>query len=289
MKLQPKLLCVQINLTNLCPCKCECCKKSTWPRIHLEWEILSKLLHDLNPAETTVILSGGEPSMYPKIDETFQLLNKLKFKWGIFTTGIGWKGDALNEMPNATWIRVSLFSNDYYIVKKFTGRETLPVQHEFVKELQTRNANIIGECPVTETNEKFLPTPEVWGDFPIFYYPIHKAGKKITRPLVGDRNEPYIVPYFHALVDPSGAVYPDCVIYNDNGKFEDSKELRERFCLGNLHNSSINKLFYSETADILRSSLLHFYQQNFELKQRTQRYMTKNRLLYDFLNRQLFL
>lgn len=289
MNLQPKLLCVQINFTNLCPCKCECCEKSSWPRIHLEWRILSKLLHDLNPDETTVILSGGEPSMYPKIGETLQLLNKLKFKWGLFTTGIDWKDDTFDELSKATWIRVSLFSNEISVVKTFIGRDALLIQHEFVANMRNRNANIIGECTVTKTNENFLPTSEMWEYIPMFYYPSHGEGKKISAPLVGDKDELYIVPYFHSLIDPSGEVYSDCVISSDNDKFEDGKELRERFCLGNLHKNSISEIFYSENADIIRSSLLNFYQQNFELKQKTQRYSTKNRILYEFLTGKLFL
>lgn len=289
MKLQPKLLCVQINLTNLCPCKCECCEKFSWPRIHLEWKVLSKLLHELDPNETTVILSGGEPSVYPKIDETLQLLNKLKFKWGIFTTGIGWRKESLNELAKATWIRASIFSNIPSIVKTFIERDALFIQHDFIIEMQNKGANISGECTVTKTNENFLPTSEAWGGISMLYYPAHEEGKKISGPLVGDRNESYLIPYFHVLVDSSGALYPDCVISADNDPFEDGKELRKRFCLGNLYKDSINKIFYSENADILRSSLLHFYQQNFELKQKTQRYSTKNRLIYDFLNTQLFL
>ena len=288
MKITPRLLCVQINLTNICPWRCSFCQKASWPRDHLKWKILSKLLHDLNPDETTVILSGGDPSLYPKIGETLQLLNKLNFNWGIFTTGVGWREEDLEELAHATWIRVSVLSDDSQILKTLVGKDSLSKQKKFIHAIQDRKANVSGECTVVDYNKNNLPTEDFW-QIKILYYSVHEKDKKIIGPLVGDRNEPYILPYFHALVDPSGDIVNDCCIYDDNGNYTDGKDLRKRFCLGNLNKNSINEIFYSKKAEDIRKELKYYYHSRLNLLNRTQRYAQKNRILYEFLAKNLFL
>lgn len=287
-KIIPELLSVQINLTNYCVWRCQFCQKHSWPREHLDYNIFESLLRDLDPDKTTIILSGGEPSLYPEIEEAICALNALDFKWGMFTSGVGWKNNIIDELTQAEWIRMSILSDDPFVSRKLTNCDSFVEQHLFLHDLKEADANVIGECVCVPENKNALPTIGRWG-IPFFYYDAHDTGENVEKTLVGDRNEPYIIPFFHCLIDPSGKVYADCSLYSDNDDYESGRELRARFCLGDLHNFTLNEIFYSEYANDIRKSLLHFYKNNYHLRQRTERYAQKNRLIYDFLKKQLFL
>lgn len=285
-----KLLNLQINLTNKCDWKCSMCFKHTWPQENIEFEMVETLLDDLDPTTVTLEMSGGEPLLHPKFNKIIHLLNEKKFKFGIFTNGSISKNIDFKGLAQAQWIRISLLTNKNEILKKLAGHEHIQKQQFFIKNLKEYAAkNITGECVITSTNKDNLPTEEFW-QIPILYYEEHNDALKTKLPnVVGERGELYIIPNFHALVDPSGEVFPDCISYSDNESYEDGKKMREEFKLGNLNNNSINEIFYSKRAEDNRKKLRYYYQSRLNLLNRTQRYAQKNRLIYEFLTGKLFL
>lgn len=286
--MKAELLNVQINLTNRCQWHCDFCKKYTWPQIELDYFLLEKVLADLDPDTTTVVLSGGEPSVYRHINKTLRLLNKNYFKWGIFTNGTGWEEESFGALTGAKWIRMSVLSDDRKILNTLVQQDSLIEQRAFVQTMKNRGANITGECVCVAENKLSLPTTDFW-QIPISYYNAHDYNGDAQLSLVGDRYERYIIPYFHCLIDPSGDVYPDCVVYGDNINYNSGEALRRSFCEGNLNNLSIIDIFYSKTADSIRARLLWLFNNRPELRKRTERYAQKNRILYEFLNKRIFL
>lgn len=283
-----KLLNVQINLLNACNLKCVFCGKNSWPKDSIDFEILQTLIKDLTP-DTTVVFSGGESLLYSKLSEILRLLNARKIQFGIFTNGAVLKNIDFDALSNAQWIRISVMSDQKDIIKQIMGQDILQIQRKFISILKEKQANLQGECVVTPINKNALPTEQFW-QIPILLYDLHNDNLETKLPnVIGMRGEPFIIPNFHALVDPSGTVFPDCIAYSDNERYNDGKELREKFCLGNLNENSINEIFYSKEAEDIRNELRYYYHKRLNLLNRTQRYAQKNRLLYDFLKKQLFL
>lgn len=289
MKIQPNLLSVQINLLNACNWRCRMCFKNSWPRDQISFERFQILLDDLNPNQTTIVLSGGEPTLHPNFDQMIHLLNEKKFALGIFTNG-SFAEINFWELAKAEWIRISLLADEDVLLEKLVGHRNIQRQQFFIERLQECGAkNITGECVITSLNKHSLPTEKFW-QIPISYYEEHKDNLKIKLPnVVGERGESYTIPYFHAIIDPSGMVYPDCISYSDNDDYISGKKLREKFCLGDLNDNSINEIFYSKKAQEIRNELRYYYHNHLNLLNRTQRYATKNRLIYEFLTGKLFL
>lgn len=289
MKIEPKLLNVQINILNDCNWKCSMCKKYSWPKDQISLETFQILLNDLNPNQTTIILSGGEPTLHPDFDQMMHLLNEKKFAWGIFTNASFF---FINfwELSKAKWVRISLLADKEAFLEKVVGCRHIRKQQFFIKRLQECGAkNISGECVITSRNKNSLPTEKFW-NIPILYFEEHTDSLKTKLPnVVNERGESYIIPYFHAIIDPSGLVYSDCILYGDNEEYKAGKELREKFCLGDLNINSINEIFYSQRAQDIRAELQHYYQSHLNLLNRTKRYAQKNRLIYEFLTQRIFL
>lgn len=63
-----KILSIQINLLNECTSKCRSCRKYTWPKDMLNVEDVINVIRYLaiNKGLKTVVLSGGDPLLYPK-------------------------------------------------------------------------------------------------------------------------------------------------------------------------------------------------------------------------------
>jgi len=83
---------LQISLTNKCNKACSYCPIEKWrnkeeyPNL-LTNERLIPLLEQLDPKEWTIELTGGEPALYPELDQLLEWLEARKFKGVIKTNG----------------------------------------------------------------------------------------------------------------------------------------------------------------------------------------------------------
>lgn len=100
---------LQISLTNRCNLGCWHCPMGEWrnaarPRWPLDNATLIPFMEKYVPPERWVVeLTGGEPSLYPEIDELMRWLSEHNYRTLVKTNGTG----SLGKYPNVT--RVAAF------------------------------------------------------------------------------------------------------------------------------------------------------------------------------------
>lgn len=96
------------ELTNDCNLACkhcgsDCIKDSTQPI--LPYETVIKVLKEIklkyNSHKITVILSGGEPLLYPNLFKLGEDIHKLEYPWGMVTNGYGWTEKTIKKAKNS--------------------------------------------------------------------------------------------------------------------------------------------------------------------------------------------
>ena len=274
---------VQINLTNRCQWHCKFCDKPSWPQIDMELPIFSKLLETL-PTDVTVVLSGGEPLLHPKINDILGALEP--YHVGILTSGMHRNSLDFSQIDaGVDWIRITVLANsDTVYAKMVKPRNVIAKQQQFIKRIAS--AEITGECTVCRENKDDLPTEEFW-HIPIKYYQVHsKLSHHEFGGLVGDRDESFIIPWYHCVVDPSGEIYTDCINYRDVQNFEEFKDVKRPFMLGNLTDDSFDSIWHSAQAETARIAARITLPR---IRHMTSRYAAKNYMLWCLEKRRLFL
>lgn len=106
---------INIELTDRCPLNCPYCYKELENSINLDFSVLSKALHEFSAnGGKYVLLSGGEPLLYPHLLEAIQLCNKLGLKTSISTSGFEIDESYLNNLfrSGLNTLYISLNSHD---------------------------------------------------------------------------------------------------------------------------------------------------------------------------------
>jgi|TARA_R100000789_G_scaffold100092_1_gene108700 organic radical activating enzyme len=220
-------LSVQLNLTNKCICKCNMCFKRTWPQEEMTMKTFSSLLNYLIVCGTqTIVLSGGEPFLHPKINEICEQIHNSKIKYGIITSGQWSNKLSLQKctLENAKWIRFSIdsiYPDTYYKIRQakldvalsnlnFVAKENKNVRVNITK--QTLNYQEI-ENIVKYFNNINIETKiyNAYGDEPLSQRVCYM--KKFSK-----STNCYVI-NFHCIIDPSGNLYPCCHTYHDNEKW----------------------------------------------------------------------
>lgn len=105
---------IQLNPTNKCNFKCDFCSCGKVDRaVQFEWEELKGVMMEALRCgmKAITITGGGEPLMYPQINELFHLLGKHGVSIGMVTNGT-----LLNRLDdesrrNLSWLRISASDN----------------------------------------------------------------------------------------------------------------------------------------------------------------------------------
>lgn len=88
MLIRESLGCIDLNITSRCNCDCRYCT-SHGQDVRLETDVLEKLFDKLLDLQTKmVVLSGGEPLMYPELDRIFGLADEYGRFTALFTNGL---------------------------------------------------------------------------------------------------------------------------------------------------------------------------------------------------------
>ncbi|MHA1650041.1 MAG: radical SAM/SPASM domain-containing protein [Candidatus Helarchaeota archaeon] len=66
---------------------------------------------------------------------------------------------------------------------------------------------------------------------------------------------PCLTVIYWALIDAFGDVYPCCYAYFDNLDYESAKNLRNRLCFGNIHQSSFQEIWYGQKFNSFRNMM----------------------------------
>lgn len=100
----------QLLPTNVCNLNCSFCScKERDKKLSLPWEKAQQILHAFASfgAKAITITGGGEPLLYPKINELFELALSLGIRIGLVTNGMPTVIERLRN-TDLTWVRVSV-------------------------------------------------------------------------------------------------------------------------------------------------------------------------------------
>ena len=106
---EPRPICLVLHLTSKCNLDCDFCYIKNRDRTHeLDYDKLINFISVIKPK--SVQLTGGEPTLYPKIDELIYFLYANNCKIGMFTNGKElWRCKFFGFL---NWLRISI---NYYI------------------------------------------------------------------------------------------------------------------------------------------------------------------------------
>lgn len=144
------ILSVQINLLNKCTSKCISCKKYTWPNDKLDIEDVKNTIYTLVEVFglKTVVLSGGDPILYP---DFLQLVEYLRYEGVLFsmiTTGITRNKEIVNAMVEYPYrIHLSLDACTREDYKRIRGVDAFNIVDKNIRYI-SRNRKSLGKLPI---------------------------------------------------------------------------------------------------------------------------------------------
>lgn len=101
---------LDINLTGYCNGTCDFCTQKNIERVHLPLGLAKKGLkmYALAGAEGLEITGGGEPLMYPEINEVIRYAKAYNYSIGLITNGLLLDRLTQESLNRLSWLRVSL-------------------------------------------------------------------------------------------------------------------------------------------------------------------------------------
>ena len=185
----------QIAPTSVCNLNCSFCSNVNRNKNEfLSYKSVYELLKNLKARglKTVEWTGGGDPTLYPYINESISVANSLGLEQGFITNGISLVTN-LSEFSFSylNWIRISMNSLDYdkvvqipfnnfdgalgfsYVMNEKTTEDVLKKLQEYVVAFKPAYVRIVPNCQATdeqqrENNEKFSKRVEGWGE-PYFY------------------------------------------------------------------------------------------------------------------------
>lgn len=185
---------LQIGPTSKCTLNCIFCSNVNRDKDESLNPIdLLVFIHDMKKAGAKTIewTGGGDPSLYPPINDMIDLASKLGFEQGFITNGLGFKNITQKSLDSLKWIRISMNCLDYvdgieipklsenttlgfsYVINKKSIVKTLTKLKEYVKKYKPAYVRIVPDCQTSleeqvEHNKVYAEWVEKWGE-PFFY------------------------------------------------------------------------------------------------------------------------
>lgn len=150
-------------------------------------------MHDMKKlgAKTIEWTGGGDPSLYPPINDMIDLANQLGFEQGFITNGLGFKNITQKSLDKLKWIRISMNCLDYvdgieipnlsenttlgfsYVINKKSIVKILTKLKEYTKKYSPAYVRVVPDCQTSleeqiAHNEVYSEWVEKWGN-PFFY------------------------------------------------------------------------------------------------------------------------
>jgi len=140
---------VRLKPTNRCNHRCSYCsyadtdlnlRTEVIKSDEIPWDILQKTINEFGEIGVRAITlsGGGEPLIYPKINECMKLINKNKIELSIITNGQCLKGDSARILAKSRWVRISLDSPNKQLFS-----ETRGVNPDMFDDLVTNIKNFV--------------------------------------------------------------------------------------------------------------------------------------------------
>ena len=103
--LKPISLCVHV--TGKCNLNCKFCWLPKKENVDVDFTKLKTFIGKLNPWLQSVEITGGEPLLYPQINELIEFCHVQNVKVGMFTNGTKINKLTRNSLRRLAWLRVS--------------------------------------------------------------------------------------------------------------------------------------------------------------------------------------
>lgn len=184
---------LQIAPTSKCNLNCSFCSNTNRSdHEDLDLSLLSTCLSELAlmGTKTVEFTGGGDPTMYPVINELISRCRDYRFQMGMITNGIALKKNIKQENLNRLhWIRISMNCLDYvddidipdidgtlgfsYVMNDKTNVKILGKLHEYVRRYNVEYVRIVPNCQASdeeqaENNVRLSALVQEWGP-PYFY------------------------------------------------------------------------------------------------------------------------
>jgi len=184
---------LQISPTSKCNLRCSFCSNINREKDEqLPFETIKRLMLNLCllSLKTVEWTGGGDPTLYPFINEVINLADRLHLKQGLITNGIKLKENITHESLNALhWIRISLNCLDYvedielpkikgvlgfsYVMNEETSPAIIKKLVQYAKDYNPSYVRIVPNC--LSSNEEQIRNNKIlsemikdWGS-PFFY------------------------------------------------------------------------------------------------------------------------
>lgn len=102
-----------IELTNLCNAKCPFCSNPYRTNTNLDISFLKKVLSELDGVIDKVTLTGGEPLLYPHLEELFEILDNSNIQFYALTTNGYFLSKQLEIINNSKLKYVNISRHHY--------------------------------------------------------------------------------------------------------------------------------------------------------------------------------
>jgi len=188
---------ISIAPTSRCNLKCVFCSNVNRNyNEYLEFDDVYCLINNLIPKglKTVEITGGGEPTLYPWINDVIEYIAKCGLKQGLITNGILLKERITQEnLDRLSWVRISMNCLDYmssidipdikgtlgfsYVINEKTESLRLQGLYNHVKKYNPKYVRIVPNCQSTAeeqegNNREYGDMVERWGH-PYFYQAKH--------------------------------------------------------------------------------------------------------------------
>lgn len=164
-------LTLQLVPTDTCNLNCVFCSVKNRERRQLSMEVIEAVLDNMPTLLGVEITGGGDPTMYPHINEVIDTCKRHRLDLGMITNGIMLMRNV--DVEKLTWVRVSLNSLDYvsrvnlegfpkhvtlgfsYVLNELTTHETLLTVGEYADRYGAEYVRIVPDCLDLEQEYNF--------------------------------------------------------------------------------------------------------------------------------------
>ncbi len=157
---------IRIKPTNCCNQNCYYCgskdgnvpeNRQFDPKAMIPWDKMQEIIQDISAigVKAVTVSGGGEPLIYPYIEDTLKAVKEKNIEYSIITNGQSLEGRKADLLFDAKWIRVSLESANADTYKKIRGVNTFDRVIKNISEfVQNKNSMCtVGiNCVVTKDN-----------------------------------------------------------------------------------------------------------------------------------------
>lgn len=135
------IISIQLNMLNKCTSRCRSCRKYTWPNDMLDIDTIKNVITVLADEYglKTVVLSGGDPVLYPNLKEVVDFCKSKNVKCSIITTCITTKEEVLKVISDDLYrIHLSLDSVNKEHYKYIRGVDAFDIVDRNIKAISAK-------------------------------------------------------------------------------------------------------------------------------------------------------